>query len=280
MSGKKTADSGNLLLIALVGLALVASVVMLFTSNVNAMKIATLAALWAAAIGAFLVNHYRRRSEADRSLLEEERRTHRAELENEYAAHREQELRIEQDFKDRQLEPDPQLAEIKAQLAILREQLEDLTGRDLSYEPAALRAEARRIQEIESSKPDTFTPVSESIDTSADASSFVTSFESPSYASAQSYASEPYSSSKAYGVSEPSYSADSHTSSGSSASEPYTSAFSWDSSFSEKEADPERGAHEVPEVEEPSPEPAEHKGRRRRDDHAGSLTVADLLKRK
>src|SRR5690625_7485213 len=41
------------------------------------------------------------------------------------------------------------LAEIKAELASIREQLEELAGREFTYVPAALQAEARRIMEIE-----------------------------------------------------------------------------------------------------------------------------------
>ena len=56
-------DSGQALLVALVALALIASLVMLFTDSTGALRLALLAALWAAVIGFFLVTRYRRQAQ-------------------------------------------------------------------------------------------------------------------------------------------------------------------------------------------------------------------------
>lgn len=46
-----TRDTGQLLLVGLVVLALAASVIMMLTGNINLLKVALLAALWAAVFG-------------------------------------------------------------------------------------------------------------------------------------------------------------------------------------------------------------------------------------
>lgn len=144
-------DNGQKLLIALVVLSLIASVVMLLTGNVGALKIALLASLWAAVIGFFLVSRYRTQAELARAELEIEREHHKSELD----AARE----TEQQLRQRDEET---LEKIKEQLNEVRTQLESLTGQVFT-EPAMLRAQARRIHEIEAATPNAAPSVSENI---------------------------------------------------------------------------------------------------------------------
>lgn len=59
-AGKKlNLDNGSIVVIVLVALAVIASIVMLIASSTAALKIALLAALWAAVGGIFLVTRYR-----------------------------------------------------------------------------------------------------------------------------------------------------------------------------------------------------------------------------
>lgn len=139
MSAETPSDRGQILLIVLVALAFIASLVMLFTDSDGALKLALLAALWAAILGAFLVFRYRRDAESTRAELDHREELHRAEL----AASRTSSS-TEVDTRDTEV-----LADIQRELSLLRAQLEDLAGREFGYEPAALRAEARRILEIE-----------------------------------------------------------------------------------------------------------------------------------
>ncbi|QGU01260.1 IncA protein [Corynebacterium kalinowskii] len=136
-------DKSQVMLIVLVVLAVVASIVMLFSSSAAAMKIAVLAALWAAFIGLFLVAKYRRlateereRSEEKMKSLESQLRAEQAELASEKA--------IEASAQDTEM-----LREIRQQLSELRQHLEELSGRDFSYVPTTLTAEASRIRELE-----------------------------------------------------------------------------------------------------------------------------------
>lgn len=143
-------DRGQVLLIALVALALIASVIMLITDSNSALKLALLAALWAAIIGFFLVFRYRRQAEQSQEQLVHERELHEAttaKAEAERTAEIEK-LAREQQEKERSEEAET-LVKIQEELAELRANLEAMSGRDLGYEPAALRAQARRIMELE-----------------------------------------------------------------------------------------------------------------------------------
>ena len=159
-SGEGSAEgrAGNWLLIALVALALIASVVMLLTDSSVALRLALLAALWAAVIGFFLVVRYRRAAETARQELEYTQNLREAEKARSAAEAdavrarggapapaKEVNLREE----DMQL-----LAEIRDSLAELRHQIEDLRGQAFEYEPAALRAQAWRLQELETRAQD------------------------------------------------------------------------------------------------------------------------------
>jgi hypothetical protein len=143
-------DRGQVMLVVLVILAFIASIVMLFTDSDSALKIALLAALWAAVIGFFLVFRYRRDAEAARRELFHNAELHDVEVARAVAEQtadvesRALELREKQHAMDNDV-----LEDIKRELAGIRAQLEALAGREFGYEPAALRAEARRIMELE-----------------------------------------------------------------------------------------------------------------------------------
>ncbi|MDK8469707.1 DUF6779 domain-containing protein [Corynebacterium accolens] len=130
-------DLGQIGIIALVILAVIASIVMLISGSAAALKIALIAALWAAVVGFFLVMRYRRQAEESVTKLELQERAHRAELKQARAAEG-------KELPDQQI-----LDEIRTELASIRKQIEDFSGHEFTYEPAALHAEARRIMELE-----------------------------------------------------------------------------------------------------------------------------------
>ncbi|QGU05554.1 DUF6779 domain-containing protein [Corynebacterium comes] len=143
-------DRGQIMLVGLVVLAFIASIVMLFTDSDGALKLALLAALWAAILGFFLVFRYRREADTARRELSHHAELHdvevaRASAEREARADtRALELRDQQHARDTEV-----LKDIQRELAGIRAQLEELAGREFEYEPAALRAEAQRIMELE-----------------------------------------------------------------------------------------------------------------------------------
>lgn len=141
-------DAGQTALILLIVVAVVASVVMLFTDSNNALKIALLAALWAAIVGFFLVYRYRSQAkEADaRNTLAQQ--LHAAELKQARAQVVPVGRPAEGDGGDEGLNTQL-LKELREEIAGLRAQLEELSGYRFDYEPEAIRAEAKRIMEVE-----------------------------------------------------------------------------------------------------------------------------------
>lgn len=131
----------NWALIALVVLAVVATILMLISGSAAAMKLALVAALWAAVLGFFLVTRYRREAAQREQELALREELYTTELDK---------LRAEKSALEGTTPGDSELlADIKNELQQIRTQLEELSGRDFTYEPAALYAEARRIAEIE-----------------------------------------------------------------------------------------------------------------------------------
>ncbi|QGU08318.1 hypothetical protein COCCU_12090 [Corynebacterium occultum] len=144
-------DRGQMLLIALVVLALIASVIMLVTDSNTALKFALIAALWAAVIGFFLVTRYRREAQRSEEQLQHERKLHEVESDKERAEQQAEQEKFAREYQEKQRAEDADtLTEIQQELAELRANLEALSGQDFGYEPAALRAQARRIMELES----------------------------------------------------------------------------------------------------------------------------------
>lgn len=138
------------MMVALIALAVIASVVMLFTDSTGWMKIAVLAGLWAAVIGALLVTRYRRQLAAERERIADLEVMHSLELDRELATHREQELILEQNYLDSlDAKSDDTIAQLRAEIVALREHLAELLGADLDEERIALRARAERLRELD-----------------------------------------------------------------------------------------------------------------------------------
>ncbi|MDO4685322.1 MAG: hypothetical protein Q4A92_02135, partial [Corynebacterium sp.] len=139
---KRGIDLGQILMGVMVALALLTGVIGLFSDSIYGLKLAMITALWACLVAAFLVAN--RRKQYDEELLKNQRSID---------ADR---MRAQQDYQ-RQLneQREETLESIRGQLDAMRNQLEELSGVMLAYEPAALKAEARRIPaiELDSSKP-------------------------------------------------------------------------------------------------------------------------------
>ncbi|MFD5869394.1 DUF6779 domain-containing protein [Corynebacterium sp. NPDC060344] len=148
--GDATDKVATAMMVALIALAVVASVVMLFTDSTGWMKIAVLAGLWAAVIGALLVTRYRRQLAAERERIADLEVMHGLELDRELATHREQELILEQNYLDSlDARSDDTIMQLRAEIVALREHLAEMLGADLDEERIALRARAERLRELD-----------------------------------------------------------------------------------------------------------------------------------
>ncbi|WP_295645251.1 DUF6779 domain-containing protein [uncultured Corynebacterium sp.] len=141
----------KVLMIGLVALALIASVVTVMTDSEGWMKIAILAALWAAFIGVFLVVRYSSALKSEREQHSLREGEHRAEIEREKSRAREELARAESEFAQRaKATRDEQIEMLRAEVENLRNQLEGMGAGNLSdHGPRAVRARAERIVELE-----------------------------------------------------------------------------------------------------------------------------------
>lgn len=120
--------------------ALAGTVVMLFTNSANILKLSLILALWAAVAGLIVIYRLRRDNEEATRLQEEREKTFAAELEAARAG-----APSGVDAPSEEL-----LRDIQEELRSLRSTIEEMSGHVFEYEPAAVHAAARRIQEIES----------------------------------------------------------------------------------------------------------------------------------
>lgn len=136
-------SNGNLWVIVPFVLAVIGTVVMLFTNSANALKVALIFALWAAAAGIMVIDRTRR--DRDRAAAElAQARRQLAERAPEPAPAPEPAQPAPLSDADMAV-----IRELQEELKALRAQLEEMRGAAFEYEPAAVRASARRIQELE-----------------------------------------------------------------------------------------------------------------------------------
>lgn len=141
------------LMYGLVALALLASVLMLSMDSDGWLKVALIAALWAAFFGVVLVLRYsgalklaREQAENQESYFQSQLEHERAQLEKREAA---TQAKYAAEAKKSQDQRDKHLAELRAELAHMRKQLAELTGEDFDEgEQRAVRATAERVREL------------------------------------------------------------------------------------------------------------------------------------
>src|ERR1700732_2814889 len=139
---------GGVLLAALLVLAIGASSALVFTNRVELLKLAVILALWAAVAGAFVSVLYRRQSDADQSRARDLKLVYDLQLDREISARREYELTVESQLRrelasELRAQAADDVAALRAELGVLRTNLEILFDAELSERPA-LESEKRR----------------------------------------------------------------------------------------------------------------------------------------
>ncbi|NKE62532.1 hypothetical protein FXN61_39710, partial [Lentzea sp. PSKA42] len=143
--------SGRLLLVAALTLALGAAAVLVASDSARMLRLAVVAALWAALVGAFLAAKYRKQVTERDDEVADLQSVYELELEREVAARREYELEIESETRKRiEEESRADIEALRADLHALRDNLQALLGGDVLVERVALRAESTRLRSLAS----------------------------------------------------------------------------------------------------------------------------------
>ncbi|MDJ0393432.1 hypothetical protein QMK17_08805 [Rhodococcus sp. G-MC3] len=148
-AGRRSRRSASQLFIAaLVVFGIVASMLLLFSENVQWLRVGLVTALWAAIVGAFAMTKYRREAVADKTKAKDLQTVYELQLAREISARREYELGVEARVRSEVQIETSEVAALRAELAHLREHLQVLFDGNLPTERAALRADATRMQEL------------------------------------------------------------------------------------------------------------------------------------
>ncbi|HEY1571861.1 MAG TPA: DUF6779 domain-containing protein [Pseudonocardiaceae bacterium] len=153
-------ESGNesqtarLLMVAVLALAVMATAVLVLTDSARWLRLGVLAALWAALLGVFLASRFRKTMAEREDQVADLQSAYEMELEREVAARREYELEVEAAARKRVDEANREdLGELRAELRLLRENLERLTGGEVLVERFALRAQSTRMRALSDAQP-------------------------------------------------------------------------------------------------------------------------------
>ncbi|MEI7715474.1 MAG: DUF6779 domain-containing protein [Mycobacterium sp.] len=138
---------GWVFLSALLILAIGASSALVFTNQVELLKLAVILALWAAVAGAFVSVAYRRQSDVDQARVRDLKLVYDLQLDREISARREYELTVESQLR-RELVSElraqgvDDVAALRAELSALRTSLQILFDTDLAQRAALETPEA------------------------------------------------------------------------------------------------------------------------------------------
>ena len=132
---------GWLLLTTLLVLAIVASSALVFTNQVELLKLAVVLSLWAAVVAAFVSVIYRRQSDVDAARARDLKLVYDLQLDREISARREYELSVESHLRrelafELRAQAADEVAALRAELAALRTNLEIIFDTDLGDRPA------------------------------------------------------------------------------------------------------------------------------------------------
>lgn len=133
---------------ALLALAVIASLFLVFSDSVRLLRVGLVVALWAATLGSIAMTKYRRESVLDRAKVKDLQVVYELQLEREIAARREYELTVESRVRREVRADAEELAALRAELTSLRQHLEVLFDGSLPIDQVALKTDAGRIQEL------------------------------------------------------------------------------------------------------------------------------------
>ncbi|MCK0093061.1 hypothetical protein MWU77_19980 [Rhodococcus sp. F64268] len=137
-------SSGSVIVAGLLALAMVASLLLVFSDSVQMLRIAVVVALWCAVVGAIAMTKYRRESALDRAKAEDLKTVYELQLDREISARREYELGVEEKVRSELRIDADEMTALRTELAALRRSLEALFDGKLPDDGLALEGESVR----------------------------------------------------------------------------------------------------------------------------------------
>lgn len=144
-------SKGSVIVAGLVGLALLASLLLVFTESVQMLRIAVVVALWAAVVGAIAMTKYRRESALDKAKVDDLKTVYSLQLEREISARREYEASLEEKVRAELRIDADEMSALRADLAALRRNLELLIDGGVVEPGTALRSSSESVRELDGS---------------------------------------------------------------------------------------------------------------------------------
>ncbi|MCT7290224.1 hypothetical protein NVV99_04590 [Rhodococcus sp. PAE-6] len=139
-------STGSMIVAGLLALAMIASLLLIFSESVQLLRVGVVVALWAATVGAIAMNKYRRESALDRAKADDLKTVYELQLQREIAARREYELTVEEKVRaDLKLDAG-EMAALRTELATLRRTLEMLFDGRLPDDVVALEGQAEKLR--------------------------------------------------------------------------------------------------------------------------------------
>lgn len=152
-SRRRRDDAGKFFVGVLILLGLVASIFLVFSNSLQYTRVGLVAALWAAAIGALAATRYRKEATIDKAKVRDLQTVYELQLEREVTARREYEMGVEARVRHEVGAEAAELAALRAELSVLRQNLQRLFEGELPGQRPALHAEATRVPELPGGQP-------------------------------------------------------------------------------------------------------------------------------
>ncbi|EHR63497.1 DUF6779 domain-containing protein [Saccharomonospora cyanea] len=130
-------------------LAIGATLALVLTDDLRWIRLAVVAALWAALIGALMAAKYRKQAALNEKSVTKAQKIYELELQKEIAARREHELEVEAETRQRiEAERRDELEALREELRSLRDNLQNLFGGEVLWERVALTAQSTRMRKL------------------------------------------------------------------------------------------------------------------------------------
>ncbi|MFA3894291.1 DUF6779 domain-containing protein [Rhodococcus qingshengii] len=151
-------SASQMIIAALLALAVIASLFLIFSNSVQLLRVGLVVALWAATLGAIAMTKYRRESALDKAKVADLQTVYELQLEREISARREYELSVEGRVRREVTADADELAGLRAELVALRRNLEALFEGGLLPEQTALKTDSTRVPELGGSSYGAYQP--------------------------------------------------------------------------------------------------------------------------